>query len=83
MLFVVLAKLITGFLIRHMLSLVCVLVGIPSVHVKRVSSVTSSMVHYSPRFTVLTEVTHCGMASGNTMPPLIGFYTVSSHINTH
>lgn len=64
MLLVVLAKYITGFLIRHILSLLCVLVSIPTVYIKRVSHVTSSVVHYSPRFTVLIEVTHSSMVSG-------------------
>ena len=53
---VVLAKLVTGAITRHALSLLCALAGIPSVYVKRVSAVSSSLVHYSQRFTVLTEV---------------------------
>ena len=53
---VVLAKVATGLLTQHFLSWLCALLGIPCVCVKRVSQVTSSMVHYSSGFNVLTEV---------------------------
>ena len=55
---VALAKVVAGVLTRQILSLLCALLGIPCVYVKRVSQVTSSLVHYSPNFTVLNEVSN-------------------------
>ena len=75
---VMLAKVATGVLTRHILSWFCVLLGIPCVCVKRVSHVTSSTVHHSSGFHVLTEVSKAGHGwLPNDTCTVHGFYTVS------
>ena len=71
------AKVATRLLTQHTLSWLCALLGIPCVCVKRVSRVTSSMVHYSSGFNVLTEVSKAEVWLANYTCTVHGFYSVS------
>ena len=82
---VILAKVATGVLTRHILSWLCALLGIPCVCVKRVSHVTSSAVHHNSGFNVLTEVSKAedGFPTTHVQSMASTLFHVTKYIHIH
>ena len=82
---VMLAKVATGVLTWHILSWLCALLGISCVCVKRVSHVTSSAVHHSSGFNVLTEVSKAkdGFPTTHVQFMASTLFHVTKYIHTH
>lgn len=82
---VMLAKVATGVLTRHILSWLCALLGIACVCVKRVSHVTSSMVHHNSGFNVLTEVSNAeyGLSITHVASMASTVFHVTEYVHMH